>query len=142
MENSSAVGSAFGGILMFMLIFGLGIGLVLIIANWKIYTKAGRPGWACIVPIYSTIVWLQIIGKPVWWILLLLVPGVNIVIYIIMTNLLSKSYGKDTGFTVGLILLAPIFYCILGFGSSVYVGPGGQAATFGADDYQKPFGAQ
>lgn len=106
----------------------LAIIVVLIAAQWKIFTKAGKPGWACIIPIYSTIVLLEIVGKPLWWILLLLIPIVNIVILIMVTNLLAKSFGKDVGFTIGLILLPFIFYPILGFGSATYQGPAGGEA--------------
>src|SRR4051812_16104754 len=79
------------------------IWVVMVIAHWKIYEKAGKPGWAAIVPIYNIIVLLEIVGKPVWWILLLLVPCVNIVFLVWMTNLLSKSFGQSEGFTVGLL---------------------------------------
>lgn len=111
---------------MFILFFiYLAIVVLLIVSYWKIYTKAGKPGWACIIPIYSTIVMLQIIGKPWWWIFLLFIPVANIVFAIWMINLLSKSYGKEEGFTVGLIFLPFIFYPILGLGDAKYVGPAG-----------------
>lgn len=96
--------------------------LLLIIAQWRVYEKAGQPGWAAIIPIYNTIVLLQIVGKPWWWILLLLIPGVNIVFAIWMINLLSKSFGKGEGFTVGMIFLPFIFYPVLGFGDAKYLG--------------------
>jgi hypothetical protein len=101
-----------------------------IICQWKIFTKAGQPGWASIVPIYGFLVFMKIIGKPWWWLLLFFVPFVGFLfaIYFIIagTHALSKSFGKDTGFTVGLILLSFIFYPILAFDKSiVYVGPGG-----------------
>jgi len=98
----------------------------LIAAQWKIYTKANKPGWACIIPIYNIIVLLEIIGKPWWWLLLMLVPVVNIIFAIWMANLLSKSFGKNEGFTVGLVLLPIIFYPILGFGDASYIGPAGE----------------
>ena len=97
----------------------------LIVAQWKIYTKANQPGWACIIPIYNIIVMLKIIGKPWWWLLLLLVPGVNIVVLVLMMNLLSKSFGKSEEFTIGLVILSVIFFPILGFGEAKYVGPAG-----------------
>jgi hypothetical protein len=116
---------------------------VCIAGMWKVFTKAGKPGWACIIPIYNFIVILEIVGKPVWWFLLLLIPCVNIVFLVWTYNLLSKSFGKSEGFTVGLILLSPIFVCILGFGDAVYLGPAAAEANaanrFGASDYQKPF---
>ncbi len=117
--------------------------VVCIAAMWRVFTKAGKPGWACLIPIYNFIVILEIVGKPLWWFLLLLIPCVNIVFLIWTYNLLSKSFGKSEGFTVGLILLSPIFICILGFGNAVYLGPSAKEANaanrFGAGDYQKPF---
>jgi hypothetical protein len=104
----------------------LAIIVLIIVSEWKIYTKAGKPGWACIIPIYNILVLLEIVGKPWWWLLLLLIPIVNIVFLIWMTNLLSKSFGKSEGFTVGLILLPFIFYPILGLGDAQYSGPAGK----------------
>jgi hypothetical protein len=99
----------------------LGVIVVFLIAcNWKIYTKAGKPGWACIVPIYNIIVILQIIKKPVWWFILLLIPIVNFIILLIMQIQLAKVFGKGVGFGLGLIFLSPIFLPILAFGSAEY----------------------
>jgi hypothetical protein len=103
----------------------IAIAVLLIVSMWKIYTKAGKPGWACIIPIYNVIVLLEIIGKPWWWLLLMLIPIVNIVFIIWATNLLSLSFGKSSGFTVGLILLGIIFLPILGLGDAKYEGPAG-----------------
>lgn len=97
--------------------------IILVIASiWKIFTKAGKPGWASIIPIYNVIVLLEIIGKPVWWIVLFLIPPVNIIISIIATNEVSKSFGRGAGTTVGLIFLPFIFYPVLAFGSAQYQG--------------------
>ena len=101
------------------------LAILLLVSMWKIYTKAGKPGWAFIVPIYNIIVLLEIVGKPWWWLFLLLIPVVNFVFLIWIYNLLSLSFGKDSGFTVGLILLSPIFIPILGLGSAEYKGPAG-----------------
>lgn len=103
--------------------------IVYIAAMWRIYEKAGKPGWAAIIPIYNIIVLLEIVGKPWWWLLLMLIPVVNIVFAVWMINLLSKSFGKSEGFTVGLILLGFIFYPILGFGNAEYKGPAGAPST-------------
>jgi hypothetical protein len=101
--------------------------LVLLLAsNWAIFTKAGKPGWASIVPIYNYVIFLEIIGKPWWWLLLMLVPVLNIVFLIWAVNLLSKSFGKAEGFTVGLILLSIVFLPILAFGDAEYQGPAGK----------------
>lgn len=109
-------------------IFGLvyfAVIIFLIVAEWKIYVKAGKPGWACIVPIYNIIVLLEIVGKPWWWLLLLFIPLVNLVFAVWIMNLLSKSFGKSEGFTVGLIFLPFVFYPILGFGDAQYQGQAG-----------------
>ena len=90
----------------------------MIICRWVIYQKAGKPGWAAIIPIYSTLVLLEIIRKPWWWLLLMFIPVVNIVFAIWAINLLAKSFGKNEGFTIGLILLPIIFYPILAFDNS------------------------
>jgi len=104
--------------------------LVIVIARWKVYEKAGQPGWASIIPFYDIYILLKIIGKPGWWILLVFIPGVNIIIVIWMINLLSKSFGKDVGFTLGLIFFGWLFYPILGFGSAEYVGPVGDPEAY------------
>jgi hypothetical protein len=108
----------------------LAIAIFLLAAQWKIYTKAGQPGWACIIPIYNVYIMLKIVGKPWWWLLLMLIPFLNLIYAIWMINMLSKSFGKDEGFTVGLLLLAVIFYPILGFGSAKYLGPFGDPEAF------------
>jgi len=113
--------------LVIYIIISVAITVFLIIAECKIYEKAGKPGWAVLIPIYNIIVMLEIVGKPWWWLLLMLIPPINIIFGIWMINLLSKSFGKDEGFTVGLILLSIIFYPILGFGPAKYQGPAGKA---------------
>ena len=113
--------SAFIGILAVTAV----IGVVCIAAMWKIFTKAGEPGWAAIVPIYNTIVLLKISGKQTWWLIMFFIPIANVVFMILTLAGLSRSFGKDTGFTVLLVLLPFIGYPILGFGKAAYVGPGG-----------------
>jgi len=97
--------------------------VLMIAAWWKIFSKAGQPGWAAIIPIYNWIVWCKIVGRPWWWILLLLIPFVNFIILIILIIDLAKSFGKGVGFGIGLLLLPFIFFLILGFGSAQYQGP-------------------
>lgn len=119
--SPEATGLAFAMIIP--LLFGLGIYLLMGISYWKIFEKADKPGWAGFVPIYNTIVLLEIIGRPVWWIVLLLIPCVNFIYLFIINIDLAKSFGKDTGFGVGLTLLSIIFFPMLGFGSAEYQGP-------------------
>ena len=106
-------------------LFYLVIWVLVIISFWKIFEKAGKKGLESIIPIYNILMLLEIIGKPWWWILLLLIPGVNLIFGIWMFNLLSISFGKTEGFTVGLVLLPFIFLPILGFGDDQYRGPAG-----------------
>ena len=103
------------------MIISLIIFVLAIVSMWKVFTKAGKPGWASIVPIYNIIVLIQIAKKPEWWVLLFFVPVVNLVVYIIMNIEISKRFGKDTGFAVGLILLPFIFLLILGLGDAKYI---------------------
>ncbi|RKG87043.1 signal peptidase I [Corallococcus terminator] len=90
---------------------------------WKTFAKAGEPGWAAIVPIYNIYVMTKIVGRPAWWIVLALIPCVNFIALIILGIDMAKSFGKDTGFGIGLGLLGPVFYAILGFGDARYQGP-------------------
>ncbi len=94
--------------------------LVMIVAAiagmWKVFEKAGQPGWAAIVPIYNLFVLLQIVNKPTWWIVLLLLPLINIVILIIVTIALAEKFGKGGGYAVGMVFLPFVFYPMLGFG--------------------------
>jgi hypothetical protein len=109
------------GIFVILFFFILAISVFMIVCQWKLYSKAGKPGWACIVPIYNTIVLLEIVKKPIWWIALLMIPIVNFVVVILVFVELAKAYGKDGSFAVGLILLPVVFLPILAFGDSVYI---------------------
>ncbi len=101
--------------------------VVLVIASlWVIFTKAGKPGWACLIPIYNILVLLEIVGKPWWWLLLFCIPVVNFVFLIWMFNLLSIRFGKGVGFTLGLIFLGFIFLPILAFSDAKYTAPAAQ----------------
>ncbi len=120
--RSFALSSSSGALAGLTVVY-LAIVVFYLAAGWRIYAKAGQPGWAIIVPIYNIYVMLKIVGRPWWWLLLYLVPIVNLVIGIIVAVDLSRSFGKGVGFALGLIFLSFIFYPILGFGSARYVGP-------------------
>jgi hypothetical protein len=97
------------------------LAIVGIVAMWKVFTKAGQPGWAAIIPIYNIIVLLKIVNRPVWWLILLFIPIVNIVILIIISIDLGKSFGKGGAWSFFLlIVLSFIGYLILAFGKSAY----------------------
>jgi hypothetical protein len=110
----------FGGAMM---IVWLAVAVLCIAGLWKIFTKAGEPGWAAIVPIYNTIVMLKIVGRPLWWIVLLLIPFINLIVWIIVSIDLAKSFGKGAGYGIGVAILPFVFYPALGFGSATYRGP-------------------
>lgn len=126
---SSAATGAATGIFSFIMFFYLAIAVLLIIAVWKIFTKAGKPGWASIIPFYNIYVLLQIVGRPGWWLLLYFIPFVNFVIMIIVALDLAKSFGKSALFGVfGLLLFSIVGYPMLAFGSAKYVGAGAGSA--------------
>lgn len=106
-----------------VLIVELLIAVLVIVATWKVFTKADRPGWAAIIPIYNMYVWCKIVGRPGWWVILMLIPLVNIIVGIIVCIDMAKSFGKGAGFGIGIALLGIIFLPILGFGSAQYQGP-------------------
>lgn len=91
------------------------VSIIVLVSYWILYEKAGKPGWAVLIPIYSTLVLLEIIRKPWWWLLLMLIPVLNIIWAIWAINLFVKSYGKNEGFTIGCILLPYVFFPILAF---------------------------
>lgn len=119
-QSASSMGTGYGiAYLVFLLVFYA----LIIVANWKIFTKAGKPGWASIIPFYNLYVLFEIVGMNGWLFLLLCLPIVNIVMMIILYINLAKAFGKGTGFIIGLIFLPNIFTLILAFGSAQYQGP-------------------
>lgn len=106
-------------------LIGLAIIVLLIVATWKVLTKAGQPGWSMFIPIYNAIVWLRVCGKPGWWVILLFIPIVNFIIALLASLGMAKNFGKSSGFGIGLWLLGPIFIPILAFGDAKYQGSEG-----------------
>jgi hypothetical protein len=90
---------------------------------YGVFKKAGRPGWAAFVPFYSQLTLLDIVGRPAWWLVLLFIPGVNIVVGAIICYELAKSFDRGAGFAVGLVFLHWIFLMILWMGPSTYEDP-------------------
>jgi len=99
----------------------LGLTLIAVAGLWKTFTKAGKPGWACLVPIYNVIVMLEIAGRPLWWLLLFFVPFVNFIMFLVIAVDMAKAFGQGAGFGVGLAFFGFIFYPILGFGDARYM---------------------
>jgi hypothetical protein len=130
-------GSAAGFFLLFLVWIVLYIAFAL--GMYGSFQKAGQPGWAAFVPIYNFIIMLRIAGRPAawaWFLLLAFVPFIGsialLVVAIVVLNDISRSFGRGGGFTVGLVLLGPIFWYILWLGDSQYRGP---AALAGAGGY-------
>ncbi|MCU0302364.1 MAG: DUF5684 domain-containing protein [Candidatus Nanopelagicales bacterium] len=94
--------------------------VMVLAAGWVLYRKAGQPGWTSVIPILNLVVLLRIVHKPWWWLLLMLIPFVNIVVGILILSALSNAFGKGLGMTLLLVLLTPIGYLVLGFGSAHY----------------------
>ena len=122
-DYQTSVGGAIGGTVGGVI--GLIVGVLMIAAMWKVFSKAGQPGWAAIIPIYNIYVMCKIAGRPGWWLLLFLIPLVNFIIIIIICIDIAKNFGKGAGFGLGLAFLGIIFWPILGFGSAQYQGGAG-----------------
>lgn len=118
LAQSGGGGGGAGGLII--IVIYLAILVVVIAGMWKTFTKAGKPGWACIVPFYNSWVLVKIVNRPVWLFVLLIIPYVNVIGWIIASLDLAKSFGKGVGFAIGIIFLPFIFIPILGFGSATY----------------------
>jgi hypothetical protein len=118
-----------GSIPPVVIVLYLAIIALMIISMWKLFTKAGKPGWASIVPFYNTWVMLEIAGKPPIWFLLLFVPVVNLVVAVILYIEIAKRFGKSGWFAVVLLLLPFIGFPILGFGKARYTPAPGDAGA-------------
>ena len=108
--------AAFGVGMLFIWLISVAISVFTIICNWKVFKKAGKPGWASIIPIYNTIVMIEIAELPMWYIALFFVPFANIYAIFKINIEIAHKFGKSTGFGVGMTLLSPIFMAILAFG--------------------------
>ena len=118
-----AAAGAMAGAMMIYYILVLAIGIVAIIGMWKMFSKAGKPGWGAIIPFYNMYCLFDIAWGNGWMFLLTLIPCVGFVFQIILFFKLASAFGKGAGFGFGLLFLTPIFYMILGFGDADYVGP-------------------
>jgi len=114
--SNGAAGAAFGVIG----IVYLAVIVLIVAAMWKIFVKAGKPGWAAIIPIYNVIVLLEIAGRPLWWFLLMLIQLVNLVMFIIVAVDVARKFGKGVGFAIGMLILPFIFYPMLAWGDAQY----------------------
>lgn len=120
-QSNTSAGEDIGALIVILVYVAI---LALVIAGlWKLFTKAGQPGWACLIPIYNIYILLKIVGRPWWWLILMFIPIVSLVAGIVVILDLAKSFGKGVGFAIGMILLGFIFIPVLGFGNAQYQGP-------------------
>ena len=119
--GAGILGAIIAAMMGFMLVM-LAVAVFLIVCMWRVFSKAGQPGWAAIIPFYNIYVLCKVAGKPGWWLILFLIPVVNFVIAILVCLGLAKNFGKGPGFGIGLLLLSFIFLPILAFGSAEYCG--------------------
>ncbi len=119
----SALNAVFGAYVSMLSFAALVFAVLVIVGLWKMFKKAGEPGWCAIIPFVNTYKLFKIAWGSGWLFLLCFIPIVNIVMGIMVSIKLARAFGKGTGFAVGLILLPSIFYIILGFSDAVYYGP-------------------
>lgn len=130
-SSANAASMLVGGVLVSFIFFACAIGLVItilnIVATWKIFTKAGQAGWKSLIPIYSTVILFKVAGISPLWVLSYLVAWVPVLgpLFILGVNIyamikLSRAFGKEDAFAVGLVLLNTIFMMILAFDKSEF----------------------
>jgi CDP-diglyceride synthetase len=127
-NDEAALGALLALIAGFGMILVAACGIISLIGMWKVFAKAGQPGWAVLIPVYNIIVLLRVAGLPWYWVftpLILIIPFLGAIAYLAwivwVHHRISTNFGQGVGFTIGLTLLGPIFWLILGFGSSKYV---------------------
>jgi len=125
-SDSAGGGAAAAGVGATGAIIWLAFVVLMIASMWVVFTKAGEPGWAAIIPIYNYVVLDRIAGRPTWWILLWLF--IFPIPYIIVSLDVAKRFGKGAGFGVGLMLLPFVFYPMLAWGGANYQGAAPVAA--------------
>jgi len=118
--QDQTLGAALGAIFMIVM---LALTALFFVGFWKVFTKAGQPGWAALIPFYNAYILTKIAGRPGWWLLMLMIPLVNIAFGILLAIDIAKAFGQGAAFGVVLLfLLSGIGYLVLGFGDYRYVG--------------------
>ena len=99
----------------YLIVFTL-ILLLMLVSTWMVYEKAGEAGWKSLIPIYNVYILMVIAGKPGWWVLLMLVPVVNLICYFLVMLALADRFGRGAVFGIGLFFLPMVFFPLLAFG--------------------------
>lgn len=113
LQNATVEGSA-------LLVVSLLLAVIQIAGTWAVFEKADHAGWKAIIPIYNLYVMLQIGENAWWWLVLLLVPVVNIYAAYKIHAGVARSFGRGIGFGLGLAFIGIIFFPLLGFGGYQY----------------------
>lgn len=117
--SNSSSGPSAGFWILYLIVI-----VLILVAGWRVFEKAKKPGWAIIIPIYNIYVLLKIVGRPGWWVILYFIPLINIIIHLIVSLDFAKSFGRSGAFGVFFLWLFPVIgYLVLGFGKSKYNGP-------------------
>jgi hypothetical protein len=119
MSAATASNSSGSGLLLFFVV----VIVFYVVAYWRLFAKAGEPGWGALIPIYNLYLYCKIAGRPEWWLILFFIPFVNVVIALILAMDLAKAFGKSSGFGIGLWILSFVFVPILSYGSAQYLQP-------------------
>lgn len=119
-------GGLFSAAFLFMYLI---LGVISVVSMWRIFTKAHQPGWAAVVPVYNLYILTQVAGRSGWWVVWLLIPGINIIAAIFLANDLAKSFGQGIGMAVLIILVSVIGLPTLAFGPYEYQGPSAAASS-------------
>lgn len=124
--KSSFAGAA-TGVIIFLVLLCIAVSVFYIITYWKVYQKANKPGWGCIIPVYNLILYLQIAKLSPWLVFVFLanfIPYVGgyivLAFQLYITYCFGRAFNKSTGFIIGMMLLPFIFFPILAFGNSTY----------------------
>lgn len=120
-STTSGLTGAIAAMGLFFWILSMALSILMIVSLWKIFKKAGKPGWASIIPIYNIYIMCEIAEKEWWYVLLSCVPFANIYAMIVLYNGMAKRFGKSGGFVAGMILLPVIFFPILAFGKDAAI---------------------
>ncbi len=107
--------------IIFMIVV-LAITVITLAGIWKLFEKAGHPGWKSLIPLYNVILWLGMIGRPWWYLIALFVPGLSVILWAILAFGTARSFGRGILFALGVTFLPFIFIPVLGFGQSEYIG--------------------
>lgn len=112
-----------GGLFFIVLaLLAFGAFIAYIAGMWKVFEKAGQPGWGALVPILNILYMLDMADRETWWIILFFIPVINGLIFIVINIDIAKNFGKGPGYGLAMWLLPFVFWPLLGFGDETYVG--------------------